>query len=394
MNLRPSIANRLRLKLHSVVPDFLPRDEGETAWARLDTRRHRIGQSKRNQIGFTLVELMIGVTLGLLILAGLTEIFISNSRARGEIEKANRQVENGRFAMQILSEDIRMAGFFGEFDPTVLAAPAIKPDPCMALPADLKAALPVSVQGYDNGANWSCSISGLLSDMRTGTDILVIRRVSTCVVGAADCDAVSAGIPYFQAALCSNANHLGSNNTADYYGLDTTTSNLTRLKKGCATLADLRRYRTHIYFIANNSIGSDGTPTLKRAELDASVSGFTVVPQVEGIEDLQFEYGLDTKNPTDGTPNVFTADPDNYGTCVNGVGANCLANWQNVVAIKVNLLARNTDKTTGYSDDKTYSLGLKADGTTANTFGPYHDAYKRHAFQALVRLDNPAGRKQ
>lgn len=338
---------------------------------------------RTGQDGFSLVELMVAITIGLAIAGGMTAMFVNNSQSRSEIERANRQIENGRYATQVLTEDLRLAGFLGEFDPTVLTSPATKPDPCLTSLADLKSAMPLHVQGYDNGASLSC-----LSDVRTGTDILVVRRVSTCTVGETNCDPASTGTPYFQASLCDNTTELGSVTTSDHYALDTASANLTRHKRDCTTLASQRRYRTHIYFIANNDNSGDGIPTLKRAELGASGGGsaFTIVPLVEGIENMQIEYGIDSDS--DGIPNSYTADPDN-----GCVAAACVTNWRNVVSVKLNLLARNTEKSSGYTDTKTYSLGLTANGSS-NTAGPFNDNYKRHAYESLVRLNNPAGRKE
>jgi type IV pilus assembly protein PilW len=335
-----------------------------------------------HQAGFSLVELMVAVTIGLLLMAGLTGVFVNSNQSRAEVEKANRQIENGRYAVQLLTDDLRLAGFYAEFDPSVLSAPASLPNPCASSISDLKSALPLHVQGYDNGTGSATC----LSDVRTGTDMLVVRHVSSCVAGSMDCDALTAGIPYFQASLCANATELGSSSNSDFFALDTDTANLTRHKRNCTTVADMRRYRTHIYFIANNDNSSDGIPTLKRAELGAS--GFSIVPLVEGIENLQIEYGLDTDN--NGTPDVYTADPNSYNACS---AATCVTNWQNVVSVKLHLLARNTEQSSGYSDNKTYTLGLNNDGT-ANSVGPFNDRIKRHAYEAVVRLTNPAGRRE
>jgi type IV pilus assembly protein PilW len=346
--------------------------------------------NKANQTGLSLIELMVAITLGLVIMAGLSALFIANSSTSAEIERANRQIENGRYAMQILSEDLRLAGFLGEFDPTALPTPATKPDPCSAVLADLKTALPLHIQGYNNVASATPLASSCpsLTDVKTGTDILVIRRASTCIAGAADCEAASAGTPYFQASLCKSATQLGSNSISDYYALDWNSANLTRQQKDCLTTAGLRRYRTHIYFIANNDLGSDGIPTLKRVELgtSGSAANFSSPPValVEGIENLQIEYGIDTAG--NGAPGLYTTDPDSALACS---GAACVTNWRNVVAVKLNLLARNTTASPGYTDTKIYSLGST---TTAASNGGFN--FKRHVYQTAVLLSNPAGRKQ
>ncbi|MDA8256558.1 MAG: PilW family protein [Betaproteobacteria bacterium] len=362
--------------------------------------RRTIGTGdKPRQCGFSLVELMVAITLGLLIVAGLTTLFVKNSQTRAEIERASQQIENGRYAMQLLSDDLHNAGYLAEFDARQLATPAAKPDACAIDLATLTAALPIAVQGYDNGIG----APACLNDVMAGTDILVIRRASTCAVGDPGCDALVAGAPYFQASACNSAAELGSFNVTNHYALNTDTAQLTLHRKDCnppitpGTLAPIHQYRTHIYFVARNDkivagIG-DGIPTLKRAELGAE--GFAIVPLVEGIQNLQIEYGIDGVDPASGapappagTPAVYTADPDSYKACV---AATCIYYWRNVVAAKITLLARNTTITAGYRDGKNYLLGLKADGS-ANTVGPFNDGYKRHLYESVVRLDNPAGR--
>jgi hypothetical protein len=49
--------------------------------------------------------------------------------------------------------------------------------------------------------------------------------------------------------------------------------------------------------------------------------------------------------------------------------------------------------TSGYTDPKTYTLGMKADGVTANTVTPA-GPYKRQVFHSEVRLNNAAGRRE
>jgi type IV pilus assembly protein PilW len=165
--------------------------------------------------------------------------------------------------------------------------------------------------------------------------------------------------------------------------LDTDANNFVLHRRGCTAVADIRRHLTHIYFVANNNRAGDGIPTLKRAELGAGQ--FTVVPLVEGIENLQVEYGF--KN---GGNLVYTPSPDGFNGCA---WAGCVAFWRNVSTAKVHLLARNLQSSPGYKDSKTYTLGEDAAGN-ANTFGPFNDAYRRHAYSAAVRLTNPALRLQ
>lgn len=341
--------------------------------------------------GFTLVELMVAVTISLLLLVGLANLFLSNNQAQAEIEKGNRQVENGRYAMQLLSGDLRNAGFYAEFDPGVLTLPAALPDPCAVTVAAIKTALPLHVQGDDDSTALGC-----LSDVRDGTDVLVVRHTSTCALGEAGCDPASAGGPFFQASLCNNLDELGSGNVERYYQVSTDNTALALHRRDCTatagsgTVAAVRRLQTHIYFIANNNLARDGVPTLKRAEvLSAGASiAVRIVPLAEGIENLQAEYGLDTD--ANGVPDTYAADPSTASGCA---AADCaVVNWSRAVAVKLHLLARTTAPSAGYTDTKSYELGKLADGNP-HTIAAANDHLKRHVFSALVALPNPAGRR-
>ena len=69
--------------------------------------------TSRNQRGLTLVELMIAMLLGLFLLGGLLQIFISSKQTNRMQEGLSRLQENGRFAMDFMTRDIRLAGFMG-----------------------------------------------------------------------------------------------------------------------------------------------------------------------------------------------------------------------------------------------------------------------------------------
>lgn len=318
--------------------------------------------------GFSLPELLVTVAIGLLILLGMITMFLNNNRAQTEVERANRQIENGRYAVALLSTDLRNAGFYGEYDPTELDAPPGVPDPCAATLGALRAALPLHVQGYGAGD----TLPSCVTDVKAGTAVLVVRHTRSCAVGDPGCDDGDPAGPLFQASLCDNLTELGSGNPADHYALDTDSSKLNRHKRDCTpaagsgTLAPVRRFLTHIYFVANNDQPGDGIPTLKRAELrivNGQPSLATIVPLAEGIDNLQFEYGLDLDG--DGVVDQYTAAPGAANGCADAACA--VSNWRNALTVRLSILARNTDP-----------------GASA----------KPHAFQSTVLMPNPTGRKQ
>ena len=357
------------------------------------------------QSGFSLLELMVSITIGAILMTGMVAMFNSSGEARRELEKTGSLIENGRYAINLLYDDVRHAGFYGQFY-DLGDAPATAPDPCeVANLVQLKTDIALPIQGFRAAslaakpgiaAASTCDEKGVLptTNFVAGSDILVIRRADTAVLtGAPTAQAI-----YMQA----NARDLnlmvgasGANvptSTAD----NNATASLPKYpSKGSATRADTRQYHVHVYFVAPCSYGSgandtctsadDDIPTLKRLDLDASGgnTAMKIVPLVEGIELMKIKYGLDTV-PTavnlttglagDGMPDSYTATPT-------------LAQWPGVSSVRIYLLVRSTQATTDYLDKKQYDL----DGVLA---GPYEDRYRRRVYSTEILPVNMAGRRE
>ena len=74
---------------------------------------HFPDNSSRRQLGMSLPELMIAMTLGLLIMAGMATLFVESRRNFGQDELVARMQEDSRFALSELSRELSMAGFWG-----------------------------------------------------------------------------------------------------------------------------------------------------------------------------------------------------------------------------------------------------------------------------------------
>lgn len=67
----------------------------------------------RRELGFSLVELMIALVLGLVIISGVTGVFLSNKQSYRTNNALSQVQENSRIAFELLARDIRQAGLTG-----------------------------------------------------------------------------------------------------------------------------------------------------------------------------------------------------------------------------------------------------------------------------------------
>ena len=342
-----------------------------------------VSQRATRSTGFTLVELMVALAIASVLLLALAAMFIGTSQSRNELDKSSRQIEGGRYAMQVLSDEIRHAGWYGALAtaPTLPGSVTTLPDPCSNTLATVQNSVGLPLQGYAGGASSPLTCINAAAGYKANTAVIVVRRADTSIA------ATAATSPYY------NIQTSGCAGDAIAYVFDSYASTGFTLHSnsspGCLPLvsaptAKIAPVYIRIFYISTCSqsdctaAGADTVPTLKR--IDLTVAGTTTpVSIIDGIENMQFDYGVDTAG-SDGTPDSYVATP----------ATTAVSTWSNVMAVRVNLIARNIDTTTSYSDTKTYSLGL------AGTFTPSgsETAYRRHAYSALVRLNNPSGRRE
>jgi len=63
--------------------------------------------------GFSLTELLVAMVIGLVLLGGLVTLMVNSKKNYAQQDYSARLQENARFAMQFLSYDVRMAGYYG-----------------------------------------------------------------------------------------------------------------------------------------------------------------------------------------------------------------------------------------------------------------------------------------
>ena len=378
-------------------------------------------RTPRSHSGFSLVELMIAMTIGLMLLAGLSLIFVNSSNASREMAKTSQQIENGRYGIEVISTDLRHAGFYGHLhDMSAITAPAAIPDPCeMTDPVELRKAMWYPVQGYRgtihgsgpasdtaaSGLSTACAAILTAANLKNGSDVLVVRRADTNALLPTDTPELD--VFYLQASGHQGDIQIGRSAATAAIGTDKNAKggiSIISLSNLQATppASPIRKYKVHIYFVAPCSNGSDtiGTvtgvckagddtiPTLKRLEVTRK-DVITIVPLVEGIDYLKIEYGVDTAPSATSPVTGYIGD----GTVDSYTGAP--ADWKTVIAAKIYLLARNTEQTTGFTDIKTYRLGANAsDNFTVPAASGTNARYKRHVYTSAVQMVNAAGRRE
>ena len=286
------------------------------------------------QSGFGLIELLVAVALGLLLVAVMGQIYISSKQTYNTSDAVARIQENGRFALIKLSEDLRMAGFWGCGSGGLSITNNLNPagtgyDPALHDFGD-------SIKGQD-GATDSLSIgyatnSGIKVVQQMPQVSANIKVTPNDVIKDGDivlvCDVQQGDI--FQVTNMTASGGQASKDTVVHNSGNSTdpgnynpvscspgvgAGGMTHcLSKSYDTNARLVRPVKISYWVAD---GAAGTSALFRSENGVSAE------LVEGIENMQVRYGVDT-----------TGDlaVDSY------VDATGVADWGQVMSVRVSLL--------------------------------------------------------
>lgn len=286
--------------------------------------------------GYTLVELLISMLLGLFLLVGVYQVNVTNKQANN-LQKALQQTQkNGRFAVDSLSYAIKTAGysgFYGSFSTGV--------ENLLNTPTNQKWNISVPVSGFNDVAS-SDTIAGI-TGFKADTDVLLLKGMSGNVVSVISNDSsdtvISATIDAFATGdivVVSDADQASVFQATDV-SIDATTTTMT-LTAGAATPgnsallnnsynsdSDISKYELQMFYIKD---GRNGSPALFKASL-TSVAGAIQMQEEEfasDIKDLQINYGID---------NNADQVMDEYKD------ASTITDWSELVSINVVLLANS-----------------------------------------------------
>ncbi len=271
-----------------------------------------------NQQGLTLVEILVAMTISLVLLAGVVQILVGSKASYRINEAQSRLQENGRFALQMMAKDVRMAGFWGCLGNNTQVANNLN------LPGGNVNPALGGITGTEGGAGTPRPADSVTFQGVVGGGLPVISHNVAAASITTNVNNELAQGDFFLVGDCrrvdllqiTNANPDTSGTVVFNTGAGTP-GNATGPIVAYGPNAVLYRAGSVAYTIAN---GNSGQPSLFR-----SINGTPPMELVEGVENLQILYGEDLD--ADGTANYY--------------GAQNIVNMANVVSVQVDLTLRS-----------------------------------------------------
>lgn len=296
---------------------------------------HLLHARRHIQAGLSLVELMISVVIGLLLLVIILQIFLGSKDTFRMTENQSRMQENGRYIIQEMSRDIRMAGYLG-------CSKNAKINMMVKSTAGSWAKFNEPVHGYE-AASTSMGLDP--AEVLSGTDIIRVQRASEAdanLTGNLIADNANIKIDSNPEGFadgdtlvvsdCANADVFCANNVSSGSGPITITHSNScndgtapKLSKLYGPNAQVMRLSTNIYYVGT---GSGGCPANMLCRKILSGADLAVEQLIDNVENMQLEYGEDTDG--DATANRF-------------VSATAVGSWSSIVSVRLSLTLRSND---------------------------------------------------
>lgn len=294
--------------------------------------------------GFTLVEVMISMAIGLVLVGGMMTVLIASNSSAKTRDRATFVQFSGRYALDAIKRDVQHAGYLGI---TSLFAP----DAPITFPVtnvcDSSAVGQISLRvwGYDgNPYSGTC-----IPDANYGGgDVIVVRRLSTSPVSTP----LAAGVVYYHSAYEGGAAFLGAA-VPDFSGTNRQAPYLDYTVE------------ESVYYISpytKSATESPKVPALYRLRLGA---GPAMVPELvaSGVEQMKIRYGV---FDTDGTAFYLPASS--------------ITDWDTVSSVEISMLIRADAPEPGYVNNTTYTIG--GEDVVVN------DGFRRNVFSTVVQMRN------
>ena len=346
--------------------------------------------SKLRQQGVTLVELLVALVLGLAVLVGLSSVYVAAKQAFRFQESSGRLQEDASYALEVLTKDLRMAGFAGcrgidvvnvasvnTYYPTLSLSPAptaitdANPLATVEPLNPLVTMQPMSPYNFLRGFDTvpSAMFAAGAVPTSSGTDSLFF------VGGSANAVSLTAPMAAPDAALTIGADAYGWGTTKVYTFVvsDCISSSLfagklsaggTQVDHSAALGNNASSFATNyqygvdsilmplewnFYYVATRS--GAATPSLYRIFYDGNNRG-TAQEVVANVESLKLHYG-ENLNGVDSTTTAPCVLATGGATCVPTLKSDVwrttaasVTDWSRVVAVRLGLMFVGNDNAT------------------------------------------------
>jgi type IV pilus assembly protein PilW len=313
----------------------------------------------RFQAGVTLIELMIALAIGTFLMIGAITVFMQSRSTFRVTESLARLQESGRFALDTLERDVRMAQYWGLTNHTELISGRATESPIStagglsACGATWVIDLDNAIAGSNNRYAWDCPEP----KADAGSDTLVVRRAAENKSTVSQVNASPVGTLFVRSVRGGIDGQIFAGATPR--GFDGATQELHQLV--------VNGYYVHTQ---STTLGNS-VPSLRMKTLVAGgrLEDHEVLP---GVENLQIQFGIDTDPP----------GAVNRGAIDRYVNADDpLLAGSGILAVRVWLRIRAERIENGFTDTATYHYADEA-------AGPFDDAFRRIVVSRTIYLRN------
>ena len=335
------------------------------------TRRRHSSNFGRNQ-GFSLIELMVSLTIGMVIAVAAMTAYLGASGASKMADAQSRMNEDAQAALTILSQQLRMAGNNPNqsnrvFDPN---------------PANSSVRNPV--YGATTFATGSFTTSNFSLRGCDGT-FSNVNATSTTNLDALTCAGGTSTLPD-SIAVSYEADRFNTIPTTlglptDCLGnaLGIVSASLPTLVGGTTSMAAVT------YTVADNRFYIGTSTAILSPSLYCKGNGgaSTQQPLVENVDDMQFTYGTVSTSTTATTATVAGYLTANEVTTEASMAAlvDDAARWKKVITVQICVVVRSANPVVADADSARY---LNCEGTLVNA----PDLRLRRAYSTTVVLRN------
>ncbi len=361
----------------------------------------------RAHVGFSLIELMVALVIGLILLGGLVTVMANSKKGYTMQNDLARIQENARFAMEFIRRDLRMAGYLGCMDDVDQVWNHVNGGTGSLFDTDR------AIDGFEQGdSEWLPSQSTeRVADINAGTDAISIRYLDTNtaaevvppympqaagniklntgnglregdIVAITDCSSTdifqitgpsTTGPSDTGTVIHTTGNNVspGNVNASTPLCPGSNSHCLSKIYEGGAQVMRVTSVR---YYVGDTG---RGTTALFRESLGVTgtTAGGQVQEIVEGIENMQILYGIDT----DGD-----ASPDEYQDATSmGTAAGL---WRNVISVRVGLISSSTSEYGDNTDTDHRDYDADRDGVV--DLSDPGDRRRRRVYTSTVMLRN------